>query len=85
MAAASKCGTPSGFRPPQVLGAVKVFASDLYGGMLWRLDSQPSLQVTRCWHTCVKDVWGLSRATHTATVRWLATPHTSLREDLLAR
>ena len=22
----------------QVLGAVKVFASDLYGGMLWRLD-----------------------------------------------
>ena len=71
--------------PTQVLGSVKVFASDLYGGMLWRLDSQPALQVTRCWHTCVKDVWGLSRATHTATVRWLATPHTSLREDLLAR
>ena len=30
-------------------------------------------------------MWGLSRATHTATVRWLATPHTSLCEDLLAR
>ena len=52
--------------PTQVLGAVKVFASDLYGGMLWRLDSQPALQVTRCWNTCVKDVWGLSRATHTS-------------------
>ena len=29
--------------------------------------------------------WGVSRATHTATVRWLSTPHTSLKEDLLAR
>ena len=71
--------------PTQVLGAVKLFASDLYGGMLWRLDDEPALQVTRCWHTCVKDVWGVSRATHTATVRWLSIPHTSLREDLLAR
>jgi hypothetical protein len=71
--------------PTQVLGAVKLFASDLYGGMLWRLDDEPALQVTRCWHTCVKDVWGVSRATHTATVRWLSSPHTSLREDLLAR
>ena len=70
--------------PTQVLGAIKLFASDLYGGMLLRLDSEEALQVTRCWHTCVKDVWGLSRATHT-TVRWLSSPHTSLREDLLAR
>ena len=71
--------------PTQVLGAVKLFASDLYGGMLWRLDGEPALQVTRCWHTCVKDVWGVSRATHTSTVRWLSLPHSSLREDLLAR
>ena len=57
----------------------------MYGAMLWRLDSEPALKFTRCWNTCVKNVWGLSRATHTATVRWLASPHTSLREDLLAR
>ena len=39
----------------------------------------------RCWNICVRDVWGVSRATHTATVRWLSLPHTSLKEDLLAR
>ena len=27
---------------------------------------------------------GVSRATHTSTVRWLSSPQTSLREDLLA-
>ena len=71
--------------PSQVLGAVKTYSSDMYGAMLWRLDSEPAHQFTRCWNTCVKNVWGLSRATHTATVRWLSSPHTSLREDLLAR
>ena len=71
--------------PTQILGAVKLFVSDLYGGMLWRLDSQPAQQLMRCWNTCVRDAWGVSRATHTATVRWLSTPHTSLKEDLLAR
>ena len=71
--------------PTEVLGAVKLFAADLYGGMLWRLDSQEAQQVMRCWNTTVKDVWGLDRATHTATVRWLASPHSSLREDLLSR
>ena len=71
--------------PSQVLGAVKVYSADMYGAMLWRLDSEPAQKFTRCWNTCVKNVWGLSRATHTATVRWLASPHTSLREDLLAR
>ena len=67
--------------PIQVLGPVKVYSADMYGAMLWRLDSEPALKFTRCWNTCVKNVWGLSRATHTATVRWLA----SLREDLMAR
>ena len=71
--------------PTQILGAVKLFVSDLYGGMLWRLDSQPAQQLMRCWNTCVRDAWGVSRATHTATVRWLSSPHSSLREDLLAR
>ena len=27
---------------------------NLFGGMLWRLYSQPALPVTRSWHTCVK-------------------------------
>ena len=71
--------------PSQVLGAVKVYSADMYGAMLWRLESEPAQKFTRCWNTTVKNVWGLSRATHTATVRWLASPHTSLREDLLAR
>ena len=29
--------------PTQVLGAIKLFASDLYGGMLWRPDSEEAL------------------------------------------
>ena len=33
----------------------------------------------------VKKLWGLSRATPRATVRWLTSPHTSLWEDWLAR
>jgi hypothetical protein len=33
--------------PTQVLGAGKVIASDPNGGMLWRQDSPPALQVTR--------------------------------------
>ena len=33
----------------------------------------------------MRDAWGVIRATHMATVRWLSTPHTSLKEDLLAR
>ena len=71
--------------PTETLGAVKLFAADLYGGMLWQLNSQPAEQLMRCWNICVRDVWGVSRATHTATVRWLSLPHTSLKEDLLAR
>ena len=84
MAAVSHCFTESLFLPVP-LAAVKLFAADLYGGMLWRLDSPEAQQVMRCWNTTVKDVWGLDRATHTATVRWLASPHSSLREDLLSR
>ena len=66
--------------PAQVLAA-----SDLYVGMLWRLDDQPAQQVMNCWFTSVKDVWGVSRATHTTTARWLACGNTGFKEDLLAR
>ena len=71
--------------PCQVLAAIKVYASDLYGGMLWKLSEQPAQQVMNCWFTTVKDVWGVTRATHTATARWLACDNSSFQEDLLAR
>ena len=71
--------------PCQVLAAIKMYASDLYGGMLWKLDELPAQQVMNCWFTTVKDVWGVTRATHTATARWLACDNSSFQEDLLAR
>ena len=71
--------------PTEVLGAVKLYCGDLYGGMLCRMDSEPVRQLTNCWNTCVKDVWGVPRNTHTVFTRWLAGGHTSLRDDLLAR
>ena len=71
--------------PSDVLGAIKLYCGDLYGGMLARLDSAPALQLTNCWSTAVKDVWGLPRSTHTVHARWLSSGHSSLREDLLCR
>ena len=71
--------------PAEVLGAVKLYCGDLYGGMLTRMDSGPVRQLTNCWNTCVKDVWGVPRNTHTVFTRWLAGGHSSLKDDLLAR
>ena len=71
--------------PSEVLGAIKLYCSDLYGGMLACLDGAPAWQLTNCWNTAVKDVWGLPRSTHTVFTRWLSAGHTSLREDLAAR
>ena len=58
--------------PTEVLGAVKLYCGDLYGGMLSRMDSEPVKQLTNCWNTTVKDVWGVPRNTHTVFTRWLA-------------
>ena len=71
--------------PTEVLGAVKLYCGDLYGGMLARMDSEPVRQLTNCWNTTIKDVWGVPRNTHTVFTRWLAGGHTSLQDDLLAR
>ena len=71
--------------PAEVLGAVKLYCGDLYGGMLARLDGGPASQLMNCWGTTVKDVWGLSRATHSVHARWLSCGHSSIREDLLSR
>ena len=53
--------------------------------MLSPIDSEAVKQLTNCWNTAVKDVWGVPRQTHTVFTRWLAGGHTSLRDDLLAR
>ena len=71
--------------PTEVLGAIKLYCGDLYGGMLSPIYSQAVKQLTNCWNTAVKDVWGVPRQTHTVFTRWLAGGHTSLRDDLLAR
>ena len=53
--------------------------------MLAKIDSEPVKQLTNCWNTCVKYVWCVPRNTHTVFTRWLASGHTSLRDDLIAR
>ena len=45
--------------PPDVLGAIKLYCRDCYGGMLTRLDGDQVACLTNCWNTAVKDVWGL--------------------------
>ena len=53
--------------------------------MLWKLEDQSAQRVMNCWNTTIKNVWGVTRATHTATAWWLACGHSSFKEDLLAR
>ena len=71
--------------PAEVLGAIKLYCGDLYGGMLARLDSPEATKLMNCWGTAVKDVWGLHRATHRVYARWLGRGHTTIQEDLLSR
>ena len=71
--------------PSEVLGAVKLYCGDLYGGMLARLDSAPARKLINRWGTTVEDVWGLARARHSMYARWLSSGHSSIREDLLSR
>ena len=71
--------------PAEVLGAIKLYCGDLYGGMLARLDSPEATKLMNCWGTAVKDVWGLHRATHRVYARWLGSGHSTIREDLLSR
>ena len=53
----------------------------MYGAMLWRLNRKAFLPVNQVLeHLCEQ-----SHQHGHCTVRWLACPHTSLREDLLTR
>ena len=47
--------------PTQVLGAIKLFAFDLYGGMLWRPDSEEALLLA---HLCQGRVGALQGHSH---------------------
>ena len=58
-----------------MLGAVKLYCGDHYGGMLARLDSPEATKLMNCWGTAIKQVYA----------RWLGSGHTTIREDLLSR
>lgn len=71
--------------PSEILAAIKLYAADLYGGMMMRLDGVMAKQVMNCWGVTVKDVFGVPRSTHSTLARWLSYGLSSLREDLLTR
>ena len=50
--------------PVEVLKAVKLFACDLYGAMLWDLQGDLAEQVFNAWNTCIKLAWNVPRGTH---------------------
>jgi hypothetical protein len=72
--------------PVEILRAVKVFAGDLYGAMLWKLSGDLAKQVYHAWNTCIKLAWQVPRATHTYFVeRLLNCGLSHVRTDILAR
>ena len=72
--------------PVEVLRAVKVFAGDLYGAMLWRLGGDMAKQVYHAWNTCIKLAWSVPRSTHTYFLeRMLDCGLSHIRTDTLAR
>ena len=72
--------------PQQVLSAVSVYTSHMYGSMLWDLFGDEAGQVYRSWNTCVKLAWNLPRATHNYYVdNSLSGTLPSLRKKLLCQ
>ena len=70
----------------EVLGAVKVYAGDFYGAMLWRLDGVMAKQVYLAWNTCIKLAWQVPRNTHTYFVeRMLDCGLSHVKTDIMAR
>ena len=45
--------------PDQILQAIKIFCSDAYGSMIWKLKSASSEQFFKSWNTAVKLVYGV--------------------------
>ena len=56
-----------------------------YTGHTGQAGQPEATKLMNCWGTCVKDVWGLDRATHRVYARWLGSGHSSIREDLFCR
>ena len=72
--------------PTQMLQAVQVYCSDMYGAMLWNLFGERADQMFRCWNTCVKMCWDVPRSTHTFLVNnLLADKFIPLRSQAMTR
>ena len=73
-------------QPQQVLKMVQILYCDAYGSMLWDLQSDPAEQFFKCWNTCVKLVYQVTRSTFTHLVEgFLAFSQVSLRNQILLR
>ena len=72
--------------PGQVLRAVQIYASDLYGAMLYDLSSPASESYFKAWNTCVKLTWNVPRSTFTYIVENVLAPSSvSLRNQAYSR
>ena len=72
--------------PGQVFRAVQIYASDLYGAMLYDLSSPASESYFKTWNTCVKLTWNGPRSTYTYLVEnVLASGFVSLRNQSYSR
>ena len=72
--------------PVEILRAVKVYCSALYGAMLWDLGGSGADMMFKAWNTCVKLTWQVPRATRSYFVdQLLECGLTSLKSDTVAR
>ena len=72
--------------PGQVLRAVQIYASDLYGAMMYVLSSPASESYFKAWNTCVKLTWNDPRSTYTYIVEnVLASGFVTLRNQAYSR
>ena len=72
--------------PVEVLSAVRVYACDFYGAMLWDLYGETASMVYKAWNTCIKLAWNVPRATHTYFLdHLLGVGFCHTRVDLLTR
>ena len=72
--------------PTEVLHALKIYCSDLYGSMLWDLGGDKAAQIFSAWDTAVKLTWSCPRWTRTFLLQQvLSSDMTSARTDILGR
>ena len=71
--------------PDEQLRAVKLYAGDSYGAVLWDLQSEESAKYFRCWNRTIKDCFNIPLSTRTHYVENLFSRQTSLKTDVLSR